>query len=73
MQSVRHIAMIAALALAAALAGLPGEPSCAVAQSSTCRSTCLAQYNQCRISTKGSPSCDAQYQSCLQSCVSSRQ
>ena len=61
----------AALALAA-VAGLAGDPACAQVESSSCRSTCLAQYNQCRISTKGSPSCDAQYQSCLQACIAQR-
>ena len=65
------LAMLAMLALALAIAtvGLGGESSCALAQSSSCRSTCLAQYNQCRISTKGAPSCDVQYQACLQGCI----
>ena len=66
------IPWIAAIALASTtlLAGLAGESGCATAQSSSCRSICLSQYNQCRITTKGSPSCDAQYQSCLQACIS---
>ena len=72
MKLSRHFMVVAALALAAASTGLPGSSSCALAQASSCRSTCLAQYNQCRISTKGSPSCDAQYQSCLQTCVANR-
>ena len=72
MRFVRQIMVIAALALAAALTGSAVDSTCALAQSSSCRSTCLAQYNQCRISTKGSPSCDAQLQSCLQSCIASQ-
>lgn len=62
-------ALLAAFAVAG---GLAGDSTCVQAQSSSCRSTCLAQYNQCRISTKGSPACDQQYQACLQGCVSGR-
>ncbi len=38
-----------------------GNPSC-VAQ-------CRAAHSQCRIASKGSPSCDGQLQSCLQGCL----
>ena len=66
----RHAGLLAAaLLLAAGVVGLAGDSTSCLAQSSTCRSICLDQYNQCRISTKGSPSCDAQYQACLQGCV----
>ena len=61
--------MLAALAVASALAGLAGDTTCVFAQSPTCRSSCLAEYNQCRLSTKGSPECDSRYQACLQSCL----
>ncbi len=43
--------------------------SCAFAQGNACASSCRSVYNECRISTKGSSSCDAQYQACLRSCV----
>lgn len=43
--------------------------SCAVAQGNACASACRSAYNDCRIATKGSASCDAQYQACLQGCV----
>ena len=68
----RKLLLIAALALAATVSDMVGDGTCALAQSSSCRSTCLAQYNQCRIATKGSSSCDAQYQACLQGCVTHR-
>ena len=63
------------VALCAALLSLAVEPAGVKAQSagaSSCRSGCLAQYNQCRMSTKGSPTCDAQYQACLQACIAPR-
>lgn len=72
MQLGRKLLLIAALALAASVSEMPGSGTCALAQSSSCRSTCLAQYNQCRIATKGAASCDTQYQACLQGCVSHR-
>ena len=39
-----------------------------LANADQCVSQCRNAHNQCRISTKGSPSCDAQLQSCLDSC-----
>jgi uncharacterized membrane protein len=39
------------------------------AQGNACVSSCKASHNQCRIATKGNSSCDAQLQSCLQSCI----
>ena len=43
-----------------------------LAQNGACTASCRAQYNQCRISTKGSPSCDAQFAACMRRCISSR-
>ena len=43
-----------------------------VAQDSSCAGTCQAQYDQCRVQTKGSPSCDAARQRCLQACIASK-
>jgi hypothetical protein len=34
-----------------------------------CGSSCRNAYNQCRISTKGSPSCESAFTSCMQSCI----
>ena len=38
------------------------------ARADDCAGQCRARHNQCRLQTKGSPSCDGQLQSCLQSC-----
>jgi len=40
-----------------------------VARADDCAGQCRARHNQCRLQTKGSPSCDAQLQGCLQSCI----
>lgn len=65
----RNVAL-AALALgAAAWLGLNGVQ---MAQANSCVSSCRAAHSQCRIATKGSPSCDSQLQSCLQGCLSKR-
>lgn len=34
-----------------------------------CGAGCKNEYNQCRISTKGSPSCEAAFTRCMQSCI----
>lgn len=43
-----------------------------VAQDSSCAGRCQAQYDQCRVQTKGSPSCDSARQQCLQACIASK-
>ena len=45
-----------------------GDGRIQIAQADQCVQQCRGAHNQCRISTKGSPSCDAQLQSCLDSC-----
>ena len=40
-----------------------------VAQDASCANACQAEHDQCRVSTKGSPSCDAARQRCLQACI----
>lgn len=60
--------LLSVLLAAAALFG-DAKSSCALAQGNACASACRSAYNDCRIATKGSSSCDAQYQSCLQGCV----
>ena len=62
------LSVIAALA-AIALLFTDANVSCAFAQGNACASSCRSAYNDCRISTKGSSSCDAQYQACLRGCV----
>jgi hypothetical protein len=59
-------ALVAGAVVAALLAGsglmLPAEAE------GNCGAGCTHSYNQCRIKTKGSSSCDKQYSSCLQGC-----
>ena len=57
--------------LMAALASFAVTISAAVpsVSANSCASSCRAQHNQCRIATKGSSSCDARLQQCLQSCM----
>ena len=43
-----------------------------LAQGGACTASCRQQYNQCRISTKGSPSCDAQFAACMRRCIATR-
>jgi hypothetical protein len=66
--------LLLSLSLATVAAGVAAslESQPAVAQSASCQQSCRAQWNQCRISTKGSSSCDASLHSCLQSCVPKR-
>lgn len=47
-------------------------PVSAPAQGGACTASCRAQHNQCRIATKGSPSCDAQFAACMRSCIASK-
>lgn len=49
-----------------------GEANVELAQADQCVSQCRSAHNQCRISTKGSPSCDAQLQSCMDGCRAKR-
>jgi hypothetical protein len=68
--------LLCLLVLASGLAGAglppaPEQPPVRIAQDS-CAANCRAQHNQCRIATKGSPSCDAQLQACMQRCIPTR-
>lgn len=44
-------------------------PAIVVTQSASCASDCQAQHDRCRVQTKGSPSCDAERQYCLEICL----
>ena len=66
-------------AIAAETAGLQPSPYALPAESppvqlaqDSCANSCQAQHDQCRVSTKGSPSCDLARQRCLQSCIASK-
>lgn len=56
------------MTLHAPVAAKPAQGRGAFRVVNACAAKCRAQHNQCRIRTKGSPSCDAQLSSCLQSC-----
>lgn len=43
-----------------------------VAQDSSCANACQAEHDRCRVATKGSPSCDAARQRCLQACIANK-
>jgi hypothetical protein len=57
-----------AVAVAAALLVGFGMVWIGPAAADGCAASCRSAYNQCRISTKGSPSCEGQFTSCMQSC-----
>lgn len=62
---------IAGGAMLALIAGLYAASLVAVtgpASANQCASACYAAHSQCRVSTKGSPSCDAQLSRCLSGC-----
>ncbi|MEQ1614104.1 MAG: hypothetical protein ABL904_15265 [Hyphomicrobiaceae bacterium] len=70
----RSFIMLAGLASITALTGFgaaltDGAVSCANAEGNSCVSACRAAHSDCRIRTKGSASCDAQFQACMQGCV----
>lgn len=56
----------------AALAAVVIAASDRPGQANSCQQSCRAAWNQCRIATKGSASCDAQLQSCMQACIPPR-
>jgi hypothetical protein len=39
----------------------------------SCASLCRQRHNQCRISTRGATSCDADLQRCLKGCLATKQ
>ena len=49
-----------------------GDARVELAQADQCVQQCRNAHNQCRISTKGSPSCDSQLQACVDSCRTQR-
>jgi hypothetical protein len=55
-------------AIAAAMLVCAGLVSIDRAAADSCAASCRSSYNQCRISTKGSPSCEGKFTSCMQGC-----
>lgn len=63
------LALVAAAVMLVRTDGaMPPGPEVEVAQDS-CTANCNAQWNRCRISTKGANSCDAQRAACMQACL----
>jgi hypothetical protein len=88
MQGVTSVMLAGVIAIAMAVAGVRAQdaqhlrpspnalpaiqaPS-VLAQDSSCAGACQTQYDQCRVQTKGNPSCDAARQRCLQACIASK-
>lgn len=61
-------ALVRAVVCAMLLAGA-GLLGTAPASAASCGAKCKQAFNQCRISTKGSPSCDKQFTKCMQGCI----
>ena len=51
---------------------LPAERAPIAVAEDSCANACQAEHNQCRVATKGSPSCDAARQRCLQACIAKK-
>ena len=43
-----------------------------VVAEASCASLCRQRHNQCRISTRGAPRCDADLQRCLKGCLATK-
>ena len=43
-----------------------------IAQPKTCPVQCQAAHNKCRVVRKGSPSCDADRQACIEKCLTKK-
>jgi hypothetical protein len=56
------------VAVAGAMLAGAGLASIDRAAADGCAAGCRSAYNQCRIATKGSSSCEAQFTACMQSC-----
>jgi hypothetical protein len=62
--------VFAVLAVAGVVAA--SDTGIELAQADQCVQQCRSAHNQCRITSKGSPSCDSQLQACMDSCRSRR-
>lgn len=63
------VLLLSAVTGGLALAVSDGSTSCANAEGNACVAACRTAHSDCRIRTKGSPSCDAQFQACMRGCV----
>jgi hypothetical protein len=66
----RSLWALAAGAVAATLLAVSGLIATGPADAEGgCGEGCRSAYNQCRIATKGSPTCEAAFTSCMQQCI----
>jgi hypothetical protein len=52
--------------------GGPVVRNAMVVTEASCASLCRQRHNQCRISTRGAPRCDADLQRCLKDCLATK-
>jgi hypothetical protein len=64
----RMIWALGVVAVALAVLAGAGLISIERAAADGCAASCRSAYNQCRIATKGSSSCEAEFTRCMQSC-----
>jgi hypothetical protein len=62
-------ALAAGAVVAALLAGSSLMATAPAEAEGGCGESCRSAYNQCRIATKGSSSCEAAFTSCMQHCI----
>ncbi len=62
------LTLVRAVVCAVLLAGV-GLLGMGPASAASCGAQCKKAFNQCRISTKGSPSCDKEFTKCMQGCI----
>jgi hypothetical protein len=69
----RSLWALAAVAVVAALLAVSGLVATRPAEAEGgCGESCRSAYNQCRIATKGSSTCEATFTSCMQTCIKRR-
>ncbi len=51
---------------------LPAERAPVMVAEDSCANRCQREHDQCRVATKGSPSCDPARQRCLQECIAKK-
>ncbi|MDX2155972.1 MAG: hypothetical protein SFW09_05605 [Hyphomicrobiaceae bacterium] len=76
---LRHIILVLTVAVLAGISAIatgssppatpPPATSFTVTDNRSCASDCQAAHDQCRVQRKGSPSCDAERQACLEKCL----
>lgn len=71
MFSVRSLARAIAAAVLMSVVGA-STALCPVSAQGTCSDTCKSAYGTCYRTTSNRTACEAEYQRCLQGCISSK-